>query len=177
MFQAVDTGSAVYTILYTALSAFTAWYKILYTALYNIFRCRVQSRYCCDSHPDQGCTKCVQPGKKYFDAITKKFWKQKHETGRIIVFGVVYCLLSYFRTGYGTFRVEDIDASLCTHGFYGFADLDNSTWSVKIWDPWLDQGPTDQGCDAAHCHHSNYKHFIDLRNTNNFIPMISIGNK
>ena len=50
----------MYTILYTALPAFTA--------LYNISRCRVQSRYCRDSHTDQGCTKRVQPGKNFLDA-------------------------------------------------------------------------------------------------------------
>ena len=32
-------------------------------SLKNISRCRVQSRYCRDSYPDQGCTKSVQPGK------------------------------------------------------------------------------------------------------------------
>ena len=62
LYTAVDTGSAVYKILYTALPAFTAWYKILYTALYNISRCRIQSRNCRDSHPDQGYINRFQPG-------------------------------------------------------------------------------------------------------------------
>ena len=32
------------------------------------------------------------------------------------------------------FDVDDIDASLCTHGFYGFADLDNGTWEIAPYD-------------------------------------------
>ena len=40
------------------------------------------------------------------------------------------------RPGYGAFDVDDIDPSLCTHGMYGFADLDNATWTIKVWDPW-----------------------------------------
>ena len=49
----------------SSLPVFTGGYNMLYTAVYNISRCHVQSRYCCDSHPDQGCTKRVQPGKYY----------------------------------------------------------------------------------------------------------------
>ena len=65
--QAVNAGSAVYKMLYQAVETGSAVYKILYaailyTALYNMSRCRVQSRYWRDSHPDQGCTKRVQPG-------------------------------------------------------------------------------------------------------------------
>ena len=49
---------------------------------------------------------------------------------------------SYFcRPGYGKFDVDNIDASLCTHGFYGFADLNNRTedphaWELVAYDPW-----------------------------------------
>ena len=35
----------------------------VHCSLQHIQMCRVQSRYCRDYHPDQGCTKCVQPGK------------------------------------------------------------------------------------------------------------------
>ena len=53
-------------ILYPAVKAGSAVYKILYTAVYNISKCRVQSRYCRNSDPDQGCTKRVQPGKNNY---------------------------------------------------------------------------------------------------------------
>ena len=82
-----------------------------------------------------------------------------------------------FRPGYGQFRVEDIDANLCTHGFYGFADLHNDTWTLKIWDPWLDQAPNDPNCNNGEfCDYDNYRKFIALKNVNpDFVPMISIG--
>ena len=45
------------------------------------------------------------------------------------------------RPGYGKFDVDNIDTSLCTHGFYGFADLNNRTedphvWELVAYDPW-----------------------------------------
>ena len=43
---------------------------------------------------------------------------------------------SFYRWGDGAYDVPDIDPMLCTHGMYGFADLDNATWTIKIWDPW-----------------------------------------
>ena len=57
-----------------ALPVSTAVYKILYTAFYNISRCRVQSRYCHYSHPDQGCTKRVQPGNVRFNHVRITLW-------------------------------------------------------------------------------------------------------
>ena len=82
--------------------------------------------------------------------------------------------LFFSRPGYGQFRVEDLDASLCTHGYYGFADLHNDTWTLKIWDPWLDQAPED--CEPGYCNYDNYRNFIKLKDTNpNFTPIISIG--
>ena len=59
LYQAVNAGSAVYNILYPAVNSGRA----VHTVVYNISRCCLQSRYCRDSHPDQGCTKRVQPGK------------------------------------------------------------------------------------------------------------------
>ena len=53
----------MYKILYMHLKPFTVRYKILYNAPHNISTCRVQSRQWRDSHPDQVCTKRVQPGK------------------------------------------------------------------------------------------------------------------
>ena len=40
------------------------------------------------------------------------------------------------RVGDGKFDVDDIDPNLCTHGFYGFADMNNQTWTIKVIDPW-----------------------------------------
>jgi len=98
-----------------------------------------------------------------------------YDHGKIV--GCYWGTWSHYRTGYGTFRVDDFDASLCTHGFYGFADLDNVTWTLKIYDPWLDQAPGDPGCidDPQTCNFDNYRNFIKLRETNDFIPLISIG--
>ena len=95
------------------------------------------------------------------------------------VVGCYWGTWSFYRTGFGKFDVNDIDPSLCTHGFYGFADLHNDTWTVKIWDPWYDQNPNDPGCDDGRfCCYDSYRRFIKLRETHpGFIPMISIGNK
>ena len=46
-----------------------------------------------------------------------------------------------YRPGYGQFSVDNIDSTLCTHGFYGFADLNNRTedphaWELVAYDPW-----------------------------------------
>ena len=46
-----------------------------------------------------------------------------------------------FRPGYGKFDIANIDPNLCTHGFYGFADLNNRTedphaWELVAYDPW-----------------------------------------
>ena len=49
--------------------------QILYTVLQhsnNISILSVQSRYCRDSHPNQGCTKCVQPGKYHWSTLLHK---------------------------------------------------------------------------------------------------------
>ena len=78
------------------------------------------------------------------------------------------------RTGPGKFDVDDIDPNLCTHGFYGFADLDNSTWTIKIYDPWYDQHPDD--CAEGYCCYDSYRRFIKLKDqAPDFVPMISIG--
>ena len=50
-------------------------FRILYPALeqfYYISRCPVQFIYWRDSHPDQVCTKRVQPGKYFFCDISRK---------------------------------------------------------------------------------------------------------
>ena len=43
---------------------------------------------------------------------------------------------SFFRPGDGRFDVTDIDPSLCTHGIYAFALVDNITWTIKPGVPW-----------------------------------------
>lgn len=83
---------------------------------------------------------------------------------------------SIYRVGDGSFDVDDIDPTLCTHGFYGFAELDNTTWQITPVDPWYDQSPDDPDCDEAHCNFDSYRRFVALKSKNpDFIPMISIG--
>ena len=36
----------------------------------------------------------------------------------------------------GQFDIDDIDAHLCTHLNYGFANMDNQTWKLVAYDPW-----------------------------------------
>ena len=80
------------------------------------------------------------------------------------------------RGGDGKFDVDDIDPTLCTHGFYGFSNLNNNTWMMEPYDPWYDQAPTDPGCDSAHCHYDSYRRFVALKSRNaDFVPMLSIG--
>ena len=50
--------------------------------------------------------------------------------------GCYWGTVSFYRPGDGRYDVADIDPTLCTHGMYGFADLDNATWTIKVWDPW-----------------------------------------
>jgi len=42
----------------------------------------------------------------------------------------------FSRVGYGKFDVDQIDPDLCTHGFYGFSELNNQTWEMVPVDPW-----------------------------------------
>lgn len=82
--------------------------------------------------------------------------------------------LSLTRPGKGKFDVEDIDPFLCTHGFYGFADLDNITWTIYVYDPWFDLAPED--CEPGYCNYDGYRRFVALKNINpNFVPMLSVG--
>ena len=72
------------------------------------------------------------------------------------------------------FDVEDFDPFLCSHGFYGFADLDNATWTITAWDPWFDLAPED--CPPGYCNYNGFRRFTDLRSVNpDFVPMLSIG--
>nr|ANW69904.1 chitinase 2 [Cosmopolites sordidus] len=45
---------------------------------------------------------------------------------------------SRYRSGNGSLKISDIDASLCTHYIYAFVGLDSSTYEVVSLDSWLD---------------------------------------
>ena len=99
-------------------------------------------------------------------------YAQNHD--RIV--GCYWGAWSFYRDGFGKFDVPDIDPNLCTHGYYGFADLDNATWTLKVIDPWYDLGPQDCPLGAEECNYDSYRRFIGLKQQNpNFKPMISIG--
>jgi len=112
------------------------------------------------------------------------------------IVGCYWGTWAYYRPGYGKFDIANIDPNLCTHGFYGFADLNNRTedphaWELVAYDPWLDQAPDDcnewaNNCDPFQddpngdggrcCHYDTYRRFVGLKEQNpNFVPMISIG--
>ena len=57
----------------------------------------------------------------------------------------------FYITGLGSYKVEDIDVSLCTHIVYAFATLDGSTYTMNVFDSWLD-------IDLK-----NYEKFVGLR--------------
>ena len=49
--------------------------------------------------------------------------------------GCYWATWGFYRVGNGRFDVPDIDPSLCTHGMYAYANLDNATWTIKVWNP------------------------------------------
>ena len=70
---------------------------------------------------------------KYLSMFSIETWAKTVFTAKITIYT--------FRPGYGKFDVDNIDTSLCTHGFYGFADLNNRTedphvWELVAYDPW-----------------------------------------
>ena len=84
----------------------------------------------------------------------------------------------YSRLYDSDFKIEDIDPFLCTHAFYGFADMSNETWKIKSWDPWLDLNPDDCGELPDCCGLDAFRRFTGLTNINpNFHPMISVGER
>jgi len=87
-----------------------------------------------------------------------------------------YSSWAFYRTGNGKFDIDDIDPNLCTHLNYGFANMDNSTWSIVAYDPWFDLAPWDEGCDGDHCHYDSYRRFNQLRQKNPKLKtLLSIG--
>jgi chitinase len=68
------------------------------------------------------------------------------------------------------FLIEDIDPNLCTHLNYGFAKLNEFTYTIEAFDPWLDFEADKGG------HYGAYKRFNDLRKQNpHLTTMIAIG--
>jgi chitinase len=83
---------------------------------------------------------------------------------------------AFYRPGKGKFDIPDIDPFVCTHINYGFADMDNVTWSVVAYDPWYDLAPNDEGCDRDHCHYDSYRRFTGLKKKNPELKaFLSIG--
>lgn len=96
--------------------------------------------------------------------------KQSHNK----IVSCYYSSWAVYRPGLGQFEVEDIDPFLCTHGFYAFADMSNSTWEIFSVDPWFDLGPSD--CAPGACFHDGFRRFVALQDSNPaFVPMLSVG--
>jgi len=96
----------------------------------------------------------------------------KADHGKIM--GCYWGAWSFYRGDTGKFDVEDFDASLCTHGFYGFAVLNNVTWEIRSYDPWYDLAPED--CEPYQCNFNSFRRFTNLTKDNpNFVPMLSVG--
>jgi len=87
-----------------------------------------------------------------------------------------YSSWAFYRTGYGQFDIDDIDAHLCTHLNYGFANMDNQTWKLVAYDPWFDLAPSDEGCTGDLCHWDSYRRFNNLKQKNPRLKtLLSIG--
>eukprot|EP00095_Tigriopus_kingsejongensis_P002043 maker-scaffold556_size137522-snap-gene-0.37 protein:Tk02043 transcript:maker-scaffold556_size137522-snap-gene-0.37-mRNA-1 annotation:"chitotriosidase-1 isoform x2" len=79
---------------------------------------------------------------------------------------------SFYRPSPVKFDIDSIDTSLCTHGIYVAADIDNSTWTIFAADPWYDLAPAD--CEPGYCNYDSYRRFTALQD-DNFTPILSIG--
>lgn len=124
-----------------------------------------------------------------FCAITSVSAQTVNDHNKIV--GCYWGTWAFYRPGSGKFDIKDIDVSLCTHGYYGFADMNNRTgdpheWELVAYDPWYDQAPDDcndwaNNCDpngdgSICCHYDTFRRFVGLKKQNpNFVPMISIG--
>ena len=93
------------------------------------------------------------------------------------VVGCYWGTWSFYRKDSGQYDVDDFDPSLCTHGFYGFADLNNQTWEISAFDPWYDLAPEDCGAEGStYCHFDSYRRFVALADDNpKFHPILSLG--
>ena len=67
------------------------------------------------------------------------------------------------------FKIEDIDENLCTHINYGFAKLNEYTYEIQVFDPYLDDKKNTWDLRA-------YERFNNLRKKNpNLTTMIALG--
>jgi len=83
---------------------------------------------------------------------------------------------AFYRPDYGKYDIDDIDVDLCTHITYAFASMNNQTWKAYAYDPWYDLSPSDEGCDAAHCHYDSMRRFNKLKQKNpNLKTLLSFG--
>jgi len=76
---------------------------------------------------------------------------------------------AYSRPGKGSFEVEDLDPSLCTHAVYGFVGVNTDNWSVlgDAYD-YCDDPDSEEGC--------GFKRFIDLKRVNpNMSALLGVG--
>jgi len=90
------------------------------------------------------------------------------------IVGCYWGAWAFYRPDQGKFDVDNIDPELCTHGFYGFADLSNTTWEIVPVDPWYDLAPDD--CEPGYCNYDSYRRFTALADSHpNFHPIISVG--
>ena len=78
--------------------------------------------------------------------------------------------------GDGHFAPESLDPNLCTHGLYGFAEVDADTGALIPRRPSLDLGPGDDGGEGEGGEHDGWRRFTALTDANeNFVPMLSVG--
>jgi len=90
------------------------------------------------------------------------------------VVGCYFGAWAFYRPGVGKFDIPDFDASLCTHGYYGFSNLDNHTWEMVPYDPWYDLAPED--CEPGYCNFDSYRRFTALaKDHSKFKPILSLG--
>lgn len=57
--------------------------------------------------------------------------------------------------------MDDVDPSLCTHGFYCYADMNEQNQIFSL-DPYLDLEATDEACPNKDCL-GFYKKFTDFK--------------
>ena len=60
-----------------------------------------------------------------------------HDTGQYKVI-CYYTNWSWYRQGDGKYGPSDIDLNLCTHILYGFATLDPTLLTMRVFDSWSD---------------------------------------
>ena len=75
-----------------------------------------------------------------------------------------------YRSGDGQFTASNIDANLCTHVIYAFAELDATTFTIKSPDPWADLSPSEGG------NYDLYGETVKLKQQNsNLTVLLAVG--